>query len=136
MTINTHVSTGRFQFAVQVFEDSMCHFELIATDPANDVMMVVSGNLIHEVTIPCLQGARQTILCQKFKRAINCRFRKTRQFLFCLPVDFARRKMRSRMPERMQDRQALGRHSKAARAELISVFRSARHKKAYCKFLQ
>jgi hypothetical protein len=44
--------------------------------------------------------------------------------------------MRSRMPKRMQDRQALGRHSKAASAELGSVFRNARHRKAYCKYLQ
>ena len=47
MTINTHITAVRFQFIVKTFDQRVVHLEFIAADPADDMVMIVSGNFIH-----------------------------------------------------------------------------------------
>ena len=121
---------------VKLFEQGMLYLHLIAADSADDMMMVIPGNFIHEMTITGLGGARKAVLCKELECAVNGWFCKARQFLFRLPVHFARGKMRPGMTQSMQDRHPLRRHSEAAGAKLGGIFRSAGHRDSYCKFLQ
>ena len=74
MTINTQVTTGRFQFSVKLLKQRMLHLHLIAAESANEVMMIVPGNLIHQVTITFLRRTRQPILGEELERAVDGRF--------------------------------------------------------------
>lgn len=95
MTINTQISARRFQFAVKTFQQGMLDLDFATTDAANNVVVIVTGDLVTQMSIAGLRGAHKTVLRQEFERTIHGRLGETWQLLFCLPVDFARGKMRA-----------------------------------------
>ena len=76
MTINTHVAACRFQFVIKLLKQRMLHLQLITADSTDDMVMIVPGNFILEVTIPSLGWAHQAVLCEELEGAVNGRFRK------------------------------------------------------------
>src|SRR5688500_7680617 len=104
-----------------MFEQSMFNFYLAATDPANDMMMVVARDLIGEVTVAGMRWTRQPVSRQEFQRTIDSGFCQPRKIPLRLFIDLGRRKMRPCMLQHMQDRHTLGRHSESARAELGGI---------------
>src|SRR5687768_10000035 len=104
-----------------MFEQSMFNFYLTATDPANDMMMIVARDLIGEVTVAGMRWTCQPVPCQEFQRTIDSGFCQPRKIPLGLFIDLAGRKMRPGMMEHVQDRHALGRHSESARAELGGI---------------
>ena len=111
MTINTQKSARRFQFAVKTFQQGMLDLDFAATDPADNVMMVVACDLVAQMTIAGLGGTHDPILCQEFERAIHGRFGETRQLTLRLLVHFAWGEVRAGVSQHVQDRRSLRGHS-------------------------
>ena len=99
----------------------MFDFYFTATDPANNMMMVVARNLIGQVAAPGMGWMRQSVSGEEFQRTIDSWFRQPRKIPLGLFKDLGRRKMRSSVVEHMQDSHPLGRHSESARAELRGI---------------
>jgi len=99
----------------------MFDFYFTATDPANDMMVVIARDLIRQVATPGMSWTCQPVSRQEFERTIDSWFRQPRKIPLGLFIDLGRRKMRSGVMEHMQDRHPLGRHSESARAELRGI---------------
>jgi len=99
---------------IKTFEQSVLDFYFTATNPANNVVMVIARDLIGPVAAAGLRWTRKPVSCQEFQRTINRRFCEARKVLFGLSVDFGRGKMCPGMMENVQDRHPLGRHSESA----------------------
>lgn len=136
MTINTHITAFRFQFAVEVLKQPVPHLDLAAADPANEMVMILPGNFIGQMTAGGPGGTCQAVFRKKLERAVNGWFGESGQIMFCLLIDLTRGKMFPCMTEHMQDRQALRRHPESAGAELGGIFRGTGHENLYCNFLQ
>jgi len=104
-----------------MFEQSMFNFYLTATDPANDMMMIIARDLIGQVAVAGMGWTCQPVSRQEFQCTIDSGFRQPRKIPLCLFIDFGGGKMRPGMMEHMQDRHALGRHSESAGAELRGI---------------
>lgn len=50
MAVDPRVSAGRFHFVVQVLEDAMLNLDLPTAHPADDMVMILSGKFIGQVT--------------------------------------------------------------------------------------
>jgi len=92
----------------------MFHFELASAFAADNVVMILPRNLIGKMSTTGMGRPRQSVLGEKFQRAIDRRFGNTRQFPPRLFVDFSGGKVRASVLEHMQDGHPLGRHSKSA----------------------
>lgn len=92
----------------------MFNFHLTATDPANDMMMVVARDLIGKVAVTGMGWTCQPVSRKEFQGAIDSWFRQPRKIPLGLFIDLGRRKMRPGVMEHMQDGHPLGRHSESA----------------------
>src|SRR5688572_23394333 len=97
------------------------------------MMMITAGHLINQMSARRLRGMDHAILGQEFKRPVNCRFSEAGQVASGALKDLGRREMPAGMMKHMHDRQTLGSHAKAARAEFRGVKGSAGHRVSYCK---
>jgi hypothetical protein len=110
------------------------HFR--ATLTADQVVVVMLGNLIDQVPAAHVGGADQAILSQEFQRAIYGRFCQTGDILAGALIDFGRGYMPVRVVQDVQDCHPLGGHTKAARTQLGDVLVAAGHQVPYCKKYQ
>jgi hypothetical protein len=92
----------------------MFDFYFTATDPANDMMMVIARDLIRQVAVTGMGWTRQSVLGEEFQSTIDSWFRQPRKIPLGLFINLGRRKMRPGMNEHVQDRHPLGRHSESA----------------------
>ena len=115
MTINETEPAAGFQFGVERFERGMLDLYFAAAFAADQVMMILPGDFIDEVSAADMGRVCQSVFCQEFERAVDGGFRQTRDVMAGLLKDFAGRKMPVGVMQNVQDRQTLGRHTKSAR---------------------
>ncbi len=127
MAVHETETAAGFQVGVEGFERSMFDLNFYAAFTADEVMMVLFGNLINEMSAADMRGMRQSILGQELERAVDGRLGQAGEVLSGAFVDLGRRKVPARMMKYVQDGQALRRHTKAARVQLGSVLVAASH---------
>src|SRR5688572_14062843 len=66
------------------FQASNVHFNFTPTQAANDMMMILTGDLIGEMTIMGVRRTYQTVFSQEFKSAVDSRFGETWKFFLRL----------------------------------------------------
>lgn len=127
MAVNeTKTATG-FQVGVEGCERSMFDLNFYAAFTADEMMMVLFGDLINEMSAADMSGMHQSILGQELERAVDGRLGQAGEVLSGTLIDLGRRKMPVRMVKYVQNGQALRRHAKATRVQLGSVLVAASH---------
>jgi hypothetical protein len=105
---------------------------LRAASPANQVVVVVTGQFIGQVTSASLGGMDNAVPDQEFQRSVDGGLRHAAR-----PdalIDLTRRKVSTRV-QGLHYGKALGGHTIAARPQRLSVLGDAGHKNIpYCNF--
>lgn len=134
MAVNEAKTAAGFQVGVELFERGVFDLDFCAALSANEVMMVLLGNLIDQTPTAHVGGMRQSILCQELERAIDGWFGQAGQVAFGALVYLRGREVTAGVMKHMQDGKTLGRHAKAARAQLGSVLVAAGHNSSLSYF--
>jgi hypothetical protein len=82
-----------------------------ATNPANEVMVVMVSYLIYQLPMTNMGHQHQTLLSQEVQGAVDSGLSQTRQVIMHLLVDLSRREMATSLVQRFENRQSLGRQA-------------------------
>ena len=128
------VSGLKFESGNRLLERIRRKVQLRAAGPADQVVVIMSDQLVSKMTTSNLGGIYHAILCQEFQRPIDG----------CLGhagcagtlVNLSGREMPT-IVQGLQNGKALGGHTIAARPQGLGVFGYAGQKQApYCKYYQ
>ncbi len=87
------IAAGCFQLSVNVLDERRSYFDFAAAHAADQMVMVIARNFIHQVPLACVRWPHQAILGQEFKRPIHRCLREAGQIAPCLFVDLGGREM-------------------------------------------
>jgi hypothetical protein len=81
MIVDVPIATGSFQFAVKVFKQRVFNFYFASTQPAKDMMMIITCDLIRQMAMDSMRGMGQSIFGEKLKGTVYRWLRDTGQIL-------------------------------------------------------
>jgi hypothetical protein len=102
------------ELLVKRFQELMIYLLRCAACPANQVMVIVTGDFIHQLPIANMGCQDKALFRQKAESAIHRRFGHGGQNALSLPEDFLRREMTAGVLQDLQDEQPLRGHAKAS----------------------
>jgi hypothetical protein len=62
---------------VKIFKHGMSYLNLITTYTANNMMVIITCNLVSQMSITGLRGARKTVLRKEIERTVDSGLRET-----------------------------------------------------------
>ena len=80
MAVNETKTAGGFQLSIDLFQRSVVDLHFRTALAADQVVVVMLGNLIDKMAAAHMGGTCQAILSQEFQRAIHGRFSQTREY--------------------------------------------------------
>lgn len=99
----------------------------LPADPADQVVVVVPGDLVDQLPVTDVRHQDQALLGQKVKRPVDGGLGQPRELAVDLLEDFARGEMFLSFDKHAQDGQALGGQAKALGAEMVEIVFGNRH---------
>lgn len=78
MTVDEMIAREGFQFVIYAYQSFVIDLNFCTTLAADQVMVVLPGDLVDQVTAAHVCGINQAILCQEIQGAVHRGFRQAR----------------------------------------------------------
>ena len=99
MIVEQAVAAGSLQLRVSALEHRVVHFDLATALAADEMMVPVTSEFVHQVSLIEMNGPCKPVLCKEIERPVYRRLGQAGQRLPGTLVDLSRREPRARMPK-------------------------------------